>query len=168
MIKDYNWKDPATLISFVVDNNPKAVAAALVARGHNIQGLSIQDYKALMLRMVETGADLTWVGSLPYVATATNWTGQFGSAGRGSSSNAKSVNDFVVENKDIIGLATGIIGGIFGIPMLGGLSGGSSSQQNYQAPPEDTILGMPKTTFYVVGFILLILIVLFIIVMRKK
>lgn len=166
-ISDYNWSDPATFISFVVDNNPKAVAAALTTRGHNINGLSIQEYKELMLRMYQKGVDLTWVGDTPYIPTANNWTGQYGSAGRGASSTAKSANDFVLENKDIIGLAASILGGIFGIPILGGLGGGSQPQPQYQ-PQEDTILGMPKSTFYIMGFILLILIVLFIVVMRKK
>ena len=154
-----DWNNPATVIAFAVDNNPQAVAAEMVRRDYKIQGLSIDQYKVLLMMAYEKGLDLTWIGNLQYMPTAGNWTGELFRQTQ-ANANAK----FTWENLgQVLALAGSALITIFGVKPTGG------APSTTPTPENTTIMGISKDLFYPLLMILLVIIVLVIfVVMRKK
>ena len=152
-----DWSNPATIIALAVDNNPQAVAAGLLERGYTIQGLSIDQYKDLLMLAYERGLDLTWLGKIQYNATEGNWTGElYRQAQVGA--NAKFTWETLGQ---VLAVAGTTLMTIFGAKP-------GSTPTPTQPPVSNTIMGISKDVFYPLLMILIVIIIMVIFVVTRK
>lgn len=157
--------EKAALIAFAVDNNPREVGFQMQQRGYDLTGVSIDQYKKILVYADSTGHDVSWILDVPYIDSAQNWTTNLVQQYKPADSmQAKGISWSDVGNIALnvgLGVLTGVLG-------ANANNASGDPKTVYVADPKPQIFGMDPALFWALMLILVIIIFIGIYALVKK